>query len=360
MADTKISALTAATSVAIGDVLPIAQGGTTKKLDVKYLWGQRTTFSNANYGMAASDRYVATTTTAFTAQRTVTLPAANALNPGMLVMISDDGGAITSAFSLLVARAGTDTINKQANPINLKSTLASVILSTDGVSNWTIVARSPAQNVIVLTSGSAYTPSVGTKAIYVECVGGGAGGAGIAAAAGQANFGNGGGAGAYSAAMLNALKASYSYTIGVGGIGGVGAAIGTAGGQTTFDSPSVCTADGGSPGNTSGSGSGTDVVLGNNWGVGGLASNGVGDLKVDGGMGTPGSRWGGGGQANGGNGGGTFFGGGGSGRQSVAGQGNGNNATTPGGGGGGAASTSATAFNGGAGANGMIRLTEFF
>lgn len=39
MADTKISALTAATAVAAGDVVPVVQGGVTKKADVTLLKG---------------------------------------------------------------------------------------------------------------------------------------------------------------------------------------------------------------------------------------------------------------------------------------------------------------------------------
>src|SRR5688572_26189819 len=53
----------------------------------------RTTFSNANYTVLATDRYVAQTGSMST-PRTVTLPAANAVPAGTTVTISDESGSV--------------------------------------------------------------------------------------------------------------------------------------------------------------------------------------------------------------------------------------------------------------------------
>jgi hypothetical protein len=300
--------------------------------------------------MSSADRYVATSTTTFTASRTVTLPAANALNPGMLVMISDDGSAITSAFTLSIARAGSDTINEQANPVILKSPWSSLILASDGVNNWTIIARHPTQNYVTLTSGTVYTPSVGTKALGVQCIGGGGGGGGSVGGANKA-AGGGGGSGGYSAVFIVAPKPSYSYAIGTGSAG-VSGGNPSAGGDTTFDSPSVCTAKGGSGGISMAS-----VTAGiSNGGLGGLASGGVGDFKSDGNSGSPGYLSGNANPMPGIGGAGIY---GGANRTTTAAEGAGAAGGSYGAGGSGSISIGSS-WAGGNGANGAIIIWEFF
>jgi len=360
MADTKISALTAATSVGIGDLFAIAQAGTTKKLDVKYLWGQRTTFSNANYPMVPSDRYVATTTTTFTGQHTVSLQAANSVNPGTLVVIADDGSSITSAFSLLIARSGTDTINEQANPIVLTNAYSSVILSSDGVSNWTVVLRSPAINVVFLPSGTIYTTGIGAKMLLVECVGGGGGGGGATGTASLYAAGGGGAGGNYAfKKVIGALKASYTIAIGGAGAGGAAAnGAGVAGGSTTFDSPSICTATGGNGAGTTSQSSagftgpqGTQAALGSTFDFGVPGQAGMNGCVWSGSM----TKAGMGGMSGRGYGASQFP------RDNAYnGQGAGQGAMGYGGGGDGALSISTTGYAGGNGSGGCIKITEIY
>jgi hypothetical protein len=314
--------------------------------------------ANANYTILATDRYVATTTTAFTAQRTATLPAANGVNAGQVLYVGDDGSAITASFSLLIARGGTDTINKQTSSLNLTSPLSSVILESDGVSNWTVISRSPAVRLTFLTSGTTYTTTIGAKAMYAECVGGGGGGGGaVCSAASKAAAGSGGGGGGYAAVFIVNPKASYTYAIGGAGTAGTTAgAAGGAGGNTTWDSPSVCTANGGTGGSGDATGY-TGLFIINTGGAGGTAT--VGDVKVPGQQGwasisltTTQTISGAGGNA------GIGFGqGGGQNAPSNAG-----NAGTGFGGGGAGAANSTTTQNtaGGAGAAGCVVVTEYF
>jgi hypothetical protein len=322
--------------------------------------GVRTTFSNANYTVLATDRYVATTTTVFTASRTVTLPAANAVAAGTLIYIGDDGGSITSAFTLSIARAGTDTIHKQASSIVLASPFACIILESDGVGNWTTVSRSPAVKVTFLTSGVSYATTVGCKAMLVECVGGGGGGGGcVAGTASTCSAAAGGGGGGYAAKFIVNPAAIYTYAVGAGGGGAVaGGNAGTNGGATTFGSPSVCTAGGGNGG---GAGAAANSVgLPYQGGVGGTGT--VGDTLAAGGVGGLGLELG-GTQGASGMGGNSLWGGGGNALTSGnTGPGTGLAGAGYGGGGSGGLSVSGntTAQAGGAGTAGAIRVTEYF
>lgn len=324
----------------------------------KYVDTVRATFSNANYGAGVSDRYIATGTTAFTSSHTVLLMAANAVLPGTLIYIGDDGGAITAAFTLSISRAGSDTIMKQTSSLVLDSVFSSVILESDGVSNWHVVARFPAIKQRTITSGTTFTPSIGVKALYVECVGGGGAGGGCASpGSGNVSIGGGGGGGGYAAVWVLVPKSSYTIAVGAGGTGVSGAA-GNAGGATTFDSPSICTAGGGNggsftaatttlqptPGAAAGSGTtGTLLLTGQDGGNALII--GVGSA-----------------QAVSGAGGGSELGGGSGGARS----GLNTNAAGAAGhnyGGGGAGSTAngtGAALAGGAGAPGVINVTEFF
>lgn len=86
------------------------------------------------YTILATDRYVYTNS-AFTASRTWTLPAANAVNAGGLIMVGDLQGTITPTNTLIISRAGADTING-ATTFTLSSAFAFVELISDGVSKW--------------------------------------------------------------------------------------------------------------------------------------------------------------------------------------------------------------------------------
>ena len=204
----------------------------------------------------------------------------------------------------------------------------------------------------VFSGTTVYTPTAGTRAVYVECIGGGGAGGGAAVSSANLSLGGGGGAGAYSAKWLTgSIKSSYTVSVGAGGTGVSGAA-GNAGGSTTFDSPSICTAAGGSGGGTLAAGTAVNTQGG---GAGGLSSSGVGDLKLDSADGGWGLRLSASiGRA--GSGGGAPIGGGltGAPAATAAGIAGGNY-----GGGGSGAITTAAVQTGGAGASGVIRIWEF-
>jgi hypothetical protein len=236
--------------------LGIANGGTgqTTALAARASSGlnveSRTTFSNNNYTAVVTDRYIASTTTAFTSPWTITLPAANGVNAGTILYIGDDGGAINGTNTLSIARKGTDTIHGGTASLVLIIVRATVILESDGTSNWTVISRSPASYVtVVVNPTTTYTPSIGTKMIIAECVGGGGGGGGVTNA--NPAVGAGGGGGGYSLVQVGAsgIKPSYTVAVGLGGAGGLNTgATGSTGGTTTFDSPSIATASGGAGG----------------------------------------------------------------------------------------------------------------
>lgn len=71
---------------------------------------KRTAVGNTNYVILPTDKEVATSV-ALTAPRTWTLPAANSVNAGQEIIVSDEFGAVNGVNVLIVARAGADTIN---------------------------------------------------------------------------------------------------------------------------------------------------------------------------------------------------------------------------------------------------------
>lgn len=92
------------------------------------------TFGDANYVVLPTDRVVSTSVT-LTASRSVTLPAANAVNPGTPVTILDGIGTV-GARVLIIVRAGTDTIDGGAGS-SIVAQFGSRTLISDGVSAWT-------------------------------------------------------------------------------------------------------------------------------------------------------------------------------------------------------------------------------
>jgi hypothetical protein len=95
-------------------------------------------------------------------------------------------------------------------------------------------------NIRTLTSGTSatYTPTAGTRAIFVRVFGASGGGGGVNGQAGTNNLANGGagGNGGYSEKFLViGTGETFTYTIGAAGVGGAaGTNNGTAGGTTSF------------------------------------------------------------------------------------------------------------------------------
>lgn len=93
---------------------------------------------DSNYTIDASDRVVGTNA-AFTASRTWTLPAASAVNAGQPLIVADFQGTVTGTNTLVIARAGSDTINGGTS-VTINSANGAYLLWSDGSSKWTAQA----------------------------------------------------------------------------------------------------------------------------------------------------------------------------------------------------------------------------
>ena len=99
---------------------------------------QRTAHGDSIYTILATDHYVVTST-ALTAARVWTLPAASAVNAGDLIIVADEAGGVTGTNTLTVARAGSDTINGGTSVV-IPVAYGAVGIKSDGVSKWTLVS----------------------------------------------------------------------------------------------------------------------------------------------------------------------------------------------------------------------------
>lgn len=125
---------------------------------------QFTPKGDTNYTILSTDRTVGTNAT-LTAARTWTLPAANSVNPGQTVTVSDYANGVTSTNTLTIQRAGSDTIIAGTSP----STSVAINVSggrfdfrSDGVSKWSAAA---------ITSGSASGQLVNLLSFGAKCDG---------------------------------------------------------------------------------------------------------------------------------------------------------------------------------------------
>ena len=98
----------------------------------------RVQVSDAAYTIRGSDRTVAVI--ALTASRTLTLPAAAAYPPGVVLTVMDESGACSSARAVTLAAQGSDTINGLAATA-LVTPYGSVALQSNGVNKWTVNDR---------------------------------------------------------------------------------------------------------------------------------------------------------------------------------------------------------------------------
>jgi hypothetical protein len=115
----------------------------------------RSSFSDVNYTVLASDRYVAQIGT-LTASRTVTLPAANAVPAGTTIVVADESGTVTGSNTLVITRAGSDTINGGTTwTINAARGVTSLV--SDGTSKW--LAWNEAGDAVASISGGTVTNS---------------------------------------------------------------------------------------------------------------------------------------------------------------------------------------------------------
>lgn len=140
--------------------LPIGNGGTgqttasaaraSSGLNVDSFTGR----GDANYTILATDRTVGTNA-AFTASRTFTLPAANAVNPGQEIVVADFQGTVTGTNTLVISRAGSDTINGVTS-VTIASAYGAYLFKSDGSSKWSAQAlgSAAAGGVTSITCGT--------------------------------------------------------------------------------------------------------------------------------------------------------------------------------------------------------------
>ena len=131
-----------------------------------------TSNGNSNYTILATDKAVVTSAT-LTTPRTFTLPLANAVNAGYEIIVADLFGGVSSTNTLIIARAGSDTING-ATSLVIGATYGMRRLISDGVSKWTFdagvmrisdyIGTALTDNKLVVTNAnSKLEPSIATK-----------------------------------------------------------------------------------------------------------------------------------------------------------------------------------------------------
>lgn len=256
--------------------------------------------------------------------------------------------ATTAASSILFASNTSGDVQALAPSV----TNGQVLTQTAGGPAWQGVVS--LNNIVVITNPTvSYTPTAGTTAIQVELIGAGGGGGGTSAPATNGSAGGGGGSGGYVKFMIANPVGPYTVAVGLGGAGGAGA-IGSPGGVTTFTNGVTYTAGGGSGG---AKGNASYAVGG---GAGGVNAGGA-LISINGNPGGVGVGTGATGAASG-PGGSSVIGGGG---VSIALTNTGGPVTgtagftNSGAGGSGGVTVGNAAATGGAGANGVIIITEY-
>lgn len=274
-------------------------------------------------------------------------------------------GVVSASLNTVTNTAPTSGTNNQGDfarnstPSGTNPILGWLCITAGSPGTWVPIYAGTAHGALLNirvfnTAGSStYTPTTGTNAVLVEVIGGGGGGGGGAATSSSQNsFGIGGGAGGYSRTYLTSGFSGVTVTVGAGGTAGAIGGAGGAGGSSSFGSFATA-AGGGAGGSATVSGASGSVGAGGGAASGGNLINGAGapsssvSLSALGaGSGSVGgtsvyARGGTSGNFSGAAAGGTGF--------------------APGGGGGGAvvSVSQATGQLGGAGAVGMVLISEF-
>jgi hypothetical protein len=118
---------------------------------------------NANVTVQLTDGRIAVNAS-LTAARTVALPAADDVPAGKTYRISDKAGGINGSNILNLTRSGSDTINGDVGPVALSAARGAWEITSDGVSNWSVVSvisDGDKGDVTVSGAGAAWTVDAG-------------------------------------------------------------------------------------------------------------------------------------------------------------------------------------------------------
>jgi hypothetical protein len=155
MATIAISSLPVATAAAVGDVLPIVQGGTTKQLTNALLFTSPTLVTPA-LGTVASGNISACTSTSMV-MVTPVIGAATGTSLAVTGAVTSSGTAgvgyaagAGGAVTQLTSRTTSVTLNKTSGAITLFSAAGSTTAATFTVTNSTVAAT----DVIILSQKS--------------------------------------------------------------------------------------------------------------------------------------------------------------------------------------------------------------
>jgi hypothetical protein len=111
----------------------------------------RTAISDVAYTVLTTDRTVAYT--ALTAARAVTLPAASAYPTGTRLLVVDETGNCSSANTITLSRAGSDTIGG-ATSVVVNLAYGYVAIESNGSNAWTVVDQGYASALATVAQGA--------------------------------------------------------------------------------------------------------------------------------------------------------------------------------------------------------------
>lgn len=121
----------------------------------------RVAVADQAYTATASDRYISYT--GLTTSRIVTLPAASAFPTATRLTIADETGNCSAAKAIVVARAGSDTIDGAVS-VPIFNAYGSAVLVSDGSSKWTVVEGTAAAKSVTLAASGVQAPLTGSTA----------------------------------------------------------------------------------------------------------------------------------------------------------------------------------------------------
>jgi Major tropism determinant N-terminal domain len=205
----------------------------------------RTAISDASYAALPTDRTIGYV--ALTAARTIALPAASAYPTGTRLLVVDESGSCSATNTIVVACAGSDTINGQTSFI-INSPYGFLGLESNGSNAWTVtdslntVATAPhggtIQFAVIETlvsglSGASVTAPIGLPA---NCIVFAVGAYVVTAITGATSYSISDAASSSYGSSLGVAAGSYNYgLIGPKGVytGGLALTLTAAGGDFT-------------------------------------------------------------------------------------------------------------------------------